>query len=182
MLKLYRLPDYQTAHTTRQHTLPWNPLPDSTHYHRTDYQTAHTTRQHTLPDRTHYQTAHTTRQKIHHPVSRVCRWPTIFCDLWTKSNCYTVGCDLQNKSELLSYLLSHLLGLAVADAQSAWLVVRAVGARHQLSEGSRPGEPSLKVKFFCCCIVELTLRNTNLLLITYSFFYYRVSQQQTQFF
>ena len=95
-------------------------------------------------------------------------------------NCYTICCDLKIKSELLLYLLSHLLGLAVADAQSAWLVVRAVGARHQLSEGSRPGEPSLKVKFFCCCIVELTLINTNLLLITYSFFYYRVSQQQTQ--
>lgn len=43
-------------------------------------------------------------------------------------------------------LLIHLLGLAVADLQPTALVVCAVGARDELAERARAGEPRLRNK------------------------------------
>ena len=42
-----------------------------------------------------------------------------------------------------THRLVHLLGLPVSDFEPARLVVQAVGARDQLAEGTRPGEPRL---------------------------------------
>jgi len=52
----------------------------------------------------------------------------------------------QRQTGPLSYLLIHLLGLAIADLQSSCLVVGAVGTRDKFPECCRAWEPSFQVK------------------------------------
>lgn len=54
----------------------------------------------------------------------------------------------------LSYLVHHLLGLAVANAEASGLVVSAVGAGDQLSEGRGTGEPGLQVQLLTGRMVQ----------------------------
>lgn len=60
---------------------------------------------------------------------------------------------LQISAEATAHLVHHLLGLSVANAEPSSLVIGAVGAGDQLSEGSRTREPGLQVQLLTGCMI-----------------------------